>query len=124
MKKRLANGLVVEDFDITHLNTLDQIPQPNMIDKLLPSEIRVDLDISLETLSFLKQYFSLPSSRSKSISSWHNQKAWPDVSAALEFFRKTVGCEILVHGNGTTRVQLDLTKSSGLRFDLLFSSQL
>lgn len=43
-EKRLANGLAVEDFDVTLLKTLDQILDPNMIDMLkLPSEIRIDL---------------------------------------------------------------------------------
>lgn len=122
-EKRLANGLAVEDFDVTLLKTLDQILDPNMIDMLkLPSEIRIDL--RSESLSMLKQFFNDPSARYKSISSWHNQKAWPDVFDALQSLRGKIGCEIFVHGNGTTRLQLDLINSSGLRFDLLFSSEM
>ena len=31
---------------------------------------------------------------------------------------------MFVHANGTTRLQLDLVRSSGLEFDMLFSSEL
>lgn len=34
------------------------------------------------------------------------------------------GYELFVHANGTTRLQLDLCRSSGLHFDMLFSSEL
>ncbi|CAG9950484.1 unnamed protein product [Clonostachys rosea f. rosea IK726] len=34
------------------------------------------------------------------------------------------GCELFVLANGTTRLQLDLVRSSRLNFDMLFSSQL
>ncbi|KAK9238910.1 HAD-like domain-containing protein [Lipomyces kononenkoae] len=37
---------------------------------------------------------------------------------------KAAGYEVFVHANGTTRLQLDLCKSSGLAFNMLFSSQL
>ena len=50
--------------------------------------------------------------------------AWPDVRASLEKVR--TGCEVFVLANGTTRLQLDLVRSSGLApvVDMLFSSQL
>ena len=37
---------------------------------------------------------------------------------------KAAGYSVFVHANGTTRLQLDLCKSSGLAFNMLFSSEL
>ncbi|MCJ1280617.1 hypothetical protein MMC21_008446 [Puttea exsequens] len=50
-------------------------------------------------------------------------RAWPDVAAAVKRL-KAVGYEVYVFANGTMRLQLDLCKSSGLTFDMLFSSQM
>ncbi|OAA68540.1 (S)-2-haloacid dehalogenase IVA [Niveomyces insectorum RCEF 264] len=61
------------------------------------------------------------------VRAWHSMQAWPDVHAGLERLRSEYeGCELFVLANGTTRLQLDLVRSSGLApcFDLLFSSQL
>ncbi|KAJ6488938.1 hypothetical protein C8R45DRAFT_1213545 [Mycena sanguinolenta] len=44
---------------------------------------------------------------------WHNQPAWPDVAPALAALRAK-GYELFVHANGTTRLQLDLVRSSKL----------
>ena len=49
--------------------------------------------------------------------------AWPEMFGAIERV-KAAGYEVFVFANGTTRLQLDLCKSSGLRFDMLFSSAL
>lgn len=59
------------------------------------------------------------------VAAWHNMPAWPDVKPALEKL-KAQGYELFVFANGTTRLQLDLVRSSGLSgmFDMLFSSQL
>ncbi|KAJ7741746.1 hypothetical protein DFH07DRAFT_777934 [Mycena maculata] len=46
------------------------------------------------------------------------------VAAALWKLKEERGLEIYVHANGTTRVQLDLVRSLGLKFDMLFSSEL
>jgi FMN phosphatase YigB (HAD superfamily) len=46
------------------------------------------------------------------------------VSEALRKLKEEHGYEIYVHANGTTRLQLNLIRSSGLKFDMLFSSQL
>ena len=54
---------------------------------------------------------------------WHSMPAWPDVPPAIEAL-KAAGYEVFVFANGTTRLQLDLCKSSGLRFNMLFSSEL
>ncbi|KAK0639820.1 (S)-2-haloacid dehalogenase IVA [Cercophora newfieldiana] len=57
------------------------------------------------------------------ISAFHNMPAWPDVPPAIASLRKA-GYELFVFANGTPRLQLDLCKSSGLQFDMLFSSAL
>ena len=57
------------------------------------------------------------------IAQWHSMPAWPEVSAAIRAIHEA-GYETFVFANGTTRLQLDLCKSSGLRFDMLFSSAL
>ena len=54
---------------------------------------------------------------------WHSMPAWSDVRPAIEQL-KAEGYEVFVFANGTTRLQLDLCKSSGLRFNMLFSSEL
>jgi 2-haloacid dehalogenase len=58
----------------------------------------------------------------KAVDAWHAMKAWPDITKNLAKLRETH--EVFVLANGTTRLQLDLVRSSGLEFDLLFSSQL
>ena len=54
---------------------------------------------------------------------WHSMPAWPEVPSAIDQL-KAAGYEVFVFANGTTRLQLDLCKSSGLRFNMLFSSEL
>lgn len=63
------------------------------------------------------------------VRAWHRMDAWPDVRTGLARARAECGprCEFFVLANGTTRLQLDLVRSSGLAtgaFDMLFSSQL
>ncbi|KAJ5297857.1 hypothetical protein PENANT_c012G02960 [Penicillium antarcticum] len=58
------------------------------------------------------------------VQAWHSQPAWPEVSKAIRSLRQDLNLEVFVHANGTTRLQLDLTRSSGLDFHMLFSSQL
>lgn len=98
---RLANGELPEDIDITHrrtlLNLLDKHPE-------------------------IKPLFT-QNVKEKAIAAWHSQKAWPDVSEALRKLKER-RWEIYVHANGTTRLQLDIVRSSGLKFDMLFSSQM
>jgi 2-haloalkanoic acid dehalogenase type II len=99
---RLRNGEPPEDIDTTHQRTLLA-----MLDK------HADL----------KPLFT-QEVQEKAIAAWHSQKAWPDVSDALRKLKEERGWEIYVHANGTTRLQLDIVRSSGLKFDMLFSSQL
>jgi 2-haloalkanoic acid dehalogenase type II len=96
---RSAAGLPPENIDVTLLRTLDEV---------LPADQR--------------EAFTLEA-KNAAVQAWHHQKAWPDVGPALASLR-AAGYETFVLANGTTRLQLDLVKSSGLRFDLLMSSQM
>ena len=57
-----------------------------------------------------------PASQKQLIEAWHSQPAWPEVRQAIQSIRQDLGLEVFVHANGTTRLQLDLTRSSGLSF--------
>jgi 2-haloalkanoic acid dehalogenase type II len=98
---RICNGEPPENIDITHRRTLLEV---------------------LDKHSDIKPLFT-QDVHEKAIAAWHSQKAWPDVSEALRKLKER-GWEIYVHANGTTRLQLDIVRSSGLRFDMLFSSEL
>jgi FMN phosphatase YigB (HAD superfamily) len=56
------------------------------------------------------------------VDAWHRMTAWADIPPALSRLREKY--EVFILANGTTRLQLDLARSSGLRYDMLFSSQL
>lgn len=100
--KRVSENLHPEDIDITLARTLDAL-----------------LDRSPDH----KPHFDT-NTKNQLIEAWHSQKAWPEVSDAINSLRQDLGLEVFVHANGTTRLQLDLTRSSGLVFNMLFSSQL
>lgn len=105
-ERRLHAGLPTEDIDETLARTIDDL-------------------LSVGEYASLASHFLLSAeAKQKVIASWHNQPAWPDVAPALQQLRDQVGCEVFVHANGTTRLQLDLIRSSGLKFDLLMSSQM
>jgi 2-haloacid dehalogenase len=104
-ERRLQAGLATEDIDHTLMRTLDSMLQ-------------------LPEYASLASHISARDIKLRAVASWHNQKAWPDVAGALQQLRDQLGCEVFVHANGTTRLQLDLIRSSGLRFDLLMSSQM
>lgn len=99
--ERFDAGLPPEDIDITHARLLAR----------LLSEAGKFSDVSLSQ-----------SEQQIAVQAWHHMNSWPDVPAALEALKSNY--EIFVLANGTTRLQLDLTRSSRLRFDMLFSSQL
>lgn len=118
---RLASGQGPEDIDTSHRTTLTaQLASSS-------PEVRA-------------AFAAHPSAEDACIRAWHSQPAWPDVAPAIEKLRaafssgeeETVGKEViggrgldvLVHANGTLRLQLDLCRSSGLRFDALLSSEL
>ncbi|WYZ33771.1 hypothetical protein EsH8_I_000047 [Colletotrichum jinshuiense] len=99
--QRFRQNLEPEDIDITLVRVLDKI-----------------LNQSEHSTHFN------PDIQARLIKAWHSQPAWPEVSAAIKSLREDLGLEVFVHANGTTRLQLDLTRSSGLNFNMLFSSQL
>ena len=84
--------------------------------------LRKTLDALVEKHPKHKHLFD-DSTKHQCVAAWHSMPAWPDVPPAVEQL-KAAGYEVFVFGNGTTRLQLDLCKSSGLRFNMLFSSEL
>jgi len=100
---RIRKGLEVENFDDTQRRVLDACLEGKE--------------------PHIKQAFS-PSVREQFVSAWHHQRAWADVPGALQKLKHERGWETYVHANGSTRLQLDITKSAGLQFDLLLSSEL
>ncbi|KAJ6016121.1 haloacid dehalogenase [Penicillium herquei] len=93
---------------------------------LAPEDIDVTLARVLETaLSGAPGHPQLEADEKRQlVDAWHSQAAWPEVPKAVQSLREDLGLEVFVHANGTTRLQLDLTRSSGLKFDMLFSSKL
>jgi 2-haloalkanoic acid dehalogenase type II len=98
---RLAAHKPPEDIDLTLRNTLDALLDKHPEHKPLFDE---------ET-------------KYQCVIAWHSMPAWPEVSQAIERV-KAAGYEVFVFANGTTRLQLDLCRSSGLSFNMLFSSEL
>lgn len=98
---RLAANQPPEDIDVTLLNTLEALLDKHPDHKDLFDEQTKDRCVRV----------------------WHSMPAWPDVPDAVEQL-KEAGYEVFVFANGTPRLQLDLCKSSGLKFHMLFSSEL
>lgn len=102
---RQLRGVPPENIDVTHRTTLEEMltrPRWKPFTTLFTKDVK-----------------------SKCIAQWHHQTTWSDVRPALLKLREK-GYEVFVHANGTTRLQLDITKSAGLGdcFDMLFSSEL
>lgn len=119
---RSQQNLPPEDIDVTHRRTLLRI-------------------LSWEAYQEQRQHFvgidgstNAPpdggtvtgSSIEVAVQAWHNMASWPDVLPALTALKTDLGLELFVLANGTTRLQLDLVRSSGLEgaFSMLFSSEL
>jgi 2-haloalkanoic acid dehalogenase type II len=100
IRARYEAGLPPEDIDAVHARLLDNLAKTS--------------DFAGLSLTAAE--------KEAAVKAWHSMKPWPDVMDALLQLRKTH--EVFVLANGTTRLQLDLTKSSRLEFDMLFSSQL
>lgn len=100
--KRLEQNLPPEDIDDTLARTLNHV---------------------VETIPEFKSHFD-DAAKTRMVEAWHKQRAWPEVAKAIRGLREDLSLEVFVHANGTTRLQLDLTRSSGLSFNMLFSSQL
>lgn len=97
----LATNGGLEDIDITHRRTLESL---------------------LEVHHQYKYLFD-DKLLARCVAQWHSMPAWSDVLPALQRLKED-GVELFVLANGTTRLQLDLCNSSGLCFDMLFSSEL
>lgn len=106
---RLAANKPPEDIDLTLRHTLDV-----MLDEERWVDVRAGFDSFGDREEELKKSV---------VQAWHSMPAWLDVKPAIDHL-KELGYEVFVHANGTTRLQLDLCRSSGLRFDMLFSSEL
>ncbi|KAF5392666.1 hypothetical protein D9757_000933 [Collybiopsis confluens] len=100
--RRFEDGEAQEDIDVTHRRVLDQLLA------------RPDTLVPLNTWG--------DAVRTELVESWHHQEAWPDAIEGLQ--RLGEQFFVVVLANGTTRLQLDLMRSSGLTFHALFSSQL
>ncbi|KAK5458097.1 hypothetical protein LTS15_004176 [Exophiala xenobiotica] len=98
---RLAANQPPEDIDVTLLKTLEALLDKHPEHKPLFDEQTKDRCVSV----------------------WHSMPAWSDVPGAVKKL-KEAGYEVFVFANGTPRLQLDLCKSSGLKFDMLFSSEI
>ncbi|MCJ1294744.1 hypothetical protein MMC34_006302 [Xylographa carneopallida] len=84
--------------------------------------LRKTLDALLEKHPEHQHLFN-DNTKHQCIVAWHSMPAWPEVPHAIEQL-KAAGYEVFVFANGTTRLQLDLCRSSGLQFNMLFSSEL
>lgn len=118
----VASKLALEwrrEYFIENNKRFNQNLQPEDIDQTLARTLEVVLDQFPDHLP----HFNSDVKR-RMIEAWHSQHAWPEVQKAIRSIREDLGLEVFVHANGTTRLQLDLTRSSGLNFNMLFSSQL
>ncbi|KAF2420588.1 HAD-like protein [Tothia fuscella] len=100
--QRFMNGLLPEDIDITLARALGFV-----------------LDRNPEH----KAHFD-DAARKNMVENWQSQAAWPDVPEAIRTLREDLGLDVLVHANGTPRLQMDLCRSSGLGFNMMSSSEL
>jgi 2-haloalkanoic acid dehalogenase type II len=99
---RFESGKEPEDIDVTHRRVLDRLLDADGAAGGGPSWSEAQ--------------------RQTAVDAWHGMRAWPDVGPALKRLRAKY--QVFVLANGTTKLQLDLMRSSGLEFDMLFSSQL
>ncbi|KAK3386200.1 HAD-like domain-containing protein [Podospora didyma] len=117
-----ASKLALEwrrQYFISNSNRLAQKLHPEDIDTTLART----LDLVLDQFPDQKRHFD-DDAKERLVEAWHAQEAWPEVQEAIRSIREDLGLEVFVHANGTTRLQLDITRSSRLSFDMLFSSQL
>ncbi|KAJ7031637.1 haloacid dehalogenase [Mycena alexandri] len=98
--RRFEQGDPTEDIDITHRRVLDA----------LLDEAGISFAIWGEDV------------RQILVNSWHNQTAWPDSIRGINLLKQDYF--VVALANGTTRLQMDIVKSTGLPFHSLFSSQL
>ncbi|OTA97965.1 hypothetical protein M434DRAFT_18847 [Hypoxylon sp. CO27-5] len=121
---RSQQGLPPEDIDITHRRTLLRLLSWEAYKE--ERNYFVGLDGSTTTCVPPDGGTTAIPSVEFAVRSWHRMAPWSDVLPGLTALKKELGLELFVLANGTTRLQLDLVRSSGLEgtFSLLFSSEL
>ena len=92
--------------------------QPEDIDLTLRRTLQMLLEEYLQYRDLFNEHLI-----AACVAQWHSMPAWPEVPRAVQALQNA-GYETFVFANGTTRLQLDLCRSSGLHFDMLFSSAL
>ncbi|KAI8954274.1 HAD-like protein [Xylaria longipes] len=132
---RSQQGLAPEDIDVTHRRTLLRIlrePQGahyehrhHFFENGGGTATATGTGAETEVLPPDRETTGWPVVE-EAVRSWHHMTAWDDVLPALTSLKEELGLELFVLANGTTRLQLDLVRSSGLAasFDMLFSSEL
>ncbi|KAJ7216573.1 haloacid dehalogenase [Mycena pura] len=98
--RRFELGEPTEDIDVTHRRVLD-----GLLD---------DEGVGFSTWG--------EDIRQELVRGWHRQSAWPDAIPGIERLKQHYF--VVVLANGSTRLQMDIVKSTGLPFHSLFSSQL
>ncbi|KAI0842880.1 HAD-like protein [Hypoxylon sp. FL0890] len=119
---RSQQGLSPEDIDITHRRTLLRLLSWEAYEEVRNHFVGLDGSTSVPPDGGTTAVASIESA----VQSWHRMAPWSDVVPALTALKKELELELFVLANGTTRLQLDLVRSSGLEgtFNLLFSSEL
>ncbi|EGN93722.1 hypothetical protein SERLA73DRAFT_189467 [Serpula lacrymans var. lacrymans S7.3] len=88
------------DIDVVHAQVLDRLLDVKGVGKdIWTDEVRLEL-----------------------VQAWHHQQAWEDSIEGIQRLKEKYF--VVVLANGTTRLQLDIIRSSCLPFHTLFSSQL
>ncbi|KAI1374055.1 HAD-like protein [Hypoxylon crocopeplum] len=122
LHSRSQHGLPPEDIDITHRRTLLRI----LSWEAYGEQRRHFVGLDGSTSAPADRGTTAVTSIELAVRSWHRMVSWSDVLPALTALKKELGLELFVLANGTTRLQLDLARSSGLDqvFSMLFSSEL
>lgn len=132
LQYRSFQGMPPQDIDVTHRRTLLRVLEGEVYKDHAYRFFRQgcshgDEDRSAGDDTNNSEFCCTGPAFQVAVGSWHSMAAWPDVLPALRALReKDPELELFVLANGTTRLQLDLARSSGLGevFDMLFSSQL
>ncbi|KAI0845138.1 HAD-like protein [Daldinia vernicosa] len=126
---RSQQGLPPEDIDITHRKTLLRILGWDVYKEERRHFVGLDNhggSTGIVDVVALAPDGGGTATIERAVRSWHNMAPWSDVRPVLTALKNKLGLELFVLANGTTRLQLDLVRSSGLEgiFSLLFSSEL
>ncbi|OTB07542.1 hypothetical protein M426DRAFT_317848 [Hypoxylon sp. CI-4A] len=122
---RSQQGVPPEDIDVTHRRTLLRLLSREAYKEERRHFVGLGEDRGSTSVALDGERTPILSIE-RAVNSWHSMTSWPDVLPALTALKKDLGVELFVLANGTTRLQLDLARSSGLEgtFSMLFSSEL